>query len=74
MLVSYPLEPHPKDSVDTPEGNLKIGAVVPRQMGERTASAGQRFFYHATSQHVYIPSLIHEIFVKRAVSVVVAVD
>jgi hypothetical protein len=32
-------------------------------MEERTASAGQRFFDRATSQHVYIPLLlIHEIF------------
>jgi hypothetical protein len=63
MLVSYPLEPHPKDSVDTPEGNLESGAVFPRQMEERTGSADQRFFDRATSRHVYIPwLLIHEIF------------
>jgi hypothetical protein len=57
MLVSYPLEPQPKDCVDTPEGNLESGPVVPRQMEERIASADQRFFDRATSQHVYIPWL-----------------
>lgn len=63
MLVLYPLEPHPKDCVDTPEGNLESGAVVPRQMEESTAPTDQRCFDRATSQHVYTPwSLIHEIF------------
>ncbi len=37
--------------------------MVPRQREESTASADQRCFDRATSQHVYIPwSLIHEIF------------
>ena len=63
MLFLYPLEPQPKDCVDTPEGNLESGAVVPRQMEESTAPTDQRCFDRATSRHVYIPwSLIHEIF------------
>jgi len=63
MFFLYPLEPQPKDCVDTPEGNLESGAVVPRQMEESTAPTDQRCFDRATSQHVYIPwSLIHEIF------------
>ena len=42
---------------------MERAAVVPRQIEERTASADQRFFGCATSQHVYIPwLLIHEIF------------
>jgi hypothetical protein len=49
MLVLYPLEPHPKDCVDTPESNLESGPVVPRQMEERIASTDQRFFL--TAQH-----------------------
>jgi hypothetical protein len=69
MLVLYPLEPHPKDCVDTPEDNLESGPVVPRQMEERIASTDQRFFDRATSQHVYIPwLLIHEIFLPNAPS------
>jgi hypothetical protein len=63
MLFLYPLEPQPKDCVDTPGGNLESGAVVPRLMEESTASTDQRCFDRATSRHVYIPwSLIHEIF------------
>ena len=76
ILVSYPLEPQPKDCVDTPEGNLESVAVVPKRMEERIASADQRFFDRATSQHVYNPwLLIHEIFcqTRRLLLVTVAV-
>ena len=53
MLVLYPLEPHPKDSVDTPEGNLEIGAVLPRPNGREDSLGGSTFYDRATSQHVY---------------------
>jgi len=44
MLFLYPLESQPKDCVDTPEGNLESGAVVPRQMEESTAPTDQTMF------------------------------